>query len=356
MDERIADAEAFTVRTKKRIASTNIVEAEKQKQISEQELAHEMGQWFRCSDRSCACVGGRALASSRRAGSAEGGRTRGRSSMWIQRQTGPPHWGACSDSTHTNSGSRRVECMVGRTSFRIARRIVARRQHPCSGIERQVVGRSRAHDRDDRRDDQLSALPPPWRAVGATVFGETPRAVESGMWSHVLVGGETVTTSPLETVPASQSDLATVGVQHSVDVPVLSNSLPVPTRVESAPILRDESADDRAVPLGSVRVSRPQCQPSHQSPLWLIMLMDPVLCLPILVGARWRIWLAKKMPIGFVARSDGSTSGPHRRGGRIGAWQYLFGSHRHDQELCATRRDTDSESVRLADHGSRARE
>ena len=55
---------------------------------------------------------------------------------------------------------------------------------------------------------------------------------------------------------------------------------------------------DRAVSLGSLGVSRPQCQPSHQSPLGLMMLMDPVLCLRILVGARWRIWSAKKMPTG----------------------------------------------------------
>ena len=47
-----------------------------------------------------------------------------------------------------------------------------------------------------------------------------------------LVGSETVPTNPLETVPASQSDLATVGVQHSVDVPLVSYFLPVRTHVE----------------------------------------------------------------------------------------------------------------------------
>ena len=42
------------------------------------------------------------------------------------------------------------------------------------------------------------------------------------------------------------------------------------------------------------KVSRLQCQLSHQSPLGLMKLIDPVLCLRVLVG-------------------------PHRRGGRIGA-------------------------------------
>ena len=83
---------------------------------------------------------------------------------------------------------------------RIARRIDARRQHSCSGIEHQVVGRSRAHGRDDRVDAQLSVLRPPWRAVGARYglrgerTGEAskpgPRLLRrncwslSGMWSH----------------------------------------------------------------------------------------------------------------------------------------------------------------------------
>ena len=115
---------------------------------------------------------------------------------------------------------------------------------------------------DDQRDAQLSALPPPWRAVGARCglrgerVGEasnpgprllrryrrgmkSARAVEISSEEEPLVPvrnvvprlvGETVTTSPLETVPASQSDLATVGVQHSVDVPFVSNSFPVGTR------------------------------------------------------------------------------------------------------------------------------
>ena len=44
-----------------------------------------------------------------------------------------------------------------------------------------------------------------------------------------LVGG-TVATSLVETVLLCQSDLITVGVQHSVDVPFVSNSFPVGTR------------------------------------------------------------------------------------------------------------------------------
>ena len=43
-----------------------------------------------------------------------------------QRQTGLPHEGGCSDSSHANAGSSRVECVVGRTSCRLARRICCR--------------------------------------------------------------------------------------------------------------------------------------------------------------------------------------------------------------------------------------
>ena len=155
--EHLAYAEAFIARAKKRIAaeSAKVVEAEKQKQIFEQELAQAKKDLvaFRqeAGMQGSVRVGGRALASPRRAGSEKGGRTRGRSSMWTQRQTGLPHQGACSDSTHANSGSSRVECMVGRTSCRIARRILEGRQHSCSEIEHQAVGRGRAHGRDDRR-------------------------------------------------------------------------------------------------------------------------------------------------------------------------------------------------------------
>ena len=181
VDRRIADTEAFIVRAKKSIAaeSTKIVEAEKQKQIFEQELAQAEKD----------LIGFRQEAEMQGSGSVaqfdpvsaleaelsrvraelvqlKGGRTRDRSPIWTQCQTGLPYRGACSDSSHADTTSSRVECMVGRTSFRIARRIDARR-HSCSGIEHQVVGRSRAHGRDDRRDAQLSVLRPTWRAVGA---------------------------------------------------------------------------------------------------------------------------------------------------------------------------------------------
>ena len=54
-----------------------------------------------------------------------------------------------------------------------------------------------------------------------------------------LVGSETVTTSLLQTVLASQSKLANVGVQHSVDVPLV----PCPDTCGAAPTWRDQSAD-----------------------------------------------------------------------------------------------------------------
>ena len=178
VDKRIADAEAFIIRAKKLIEaeSVKIMEAEKQKQIFEQELAQAEKD----------LIGFRQEAEMQGSGSvaqidpvssldaelwrvgAELVQLRG-----VGQETDLPCGpsvkrvcrtrGACSDSTHANSGSSRAECMVGRTSFRIARRIVARRQHSCSGIEHQVVGRSRAYCRDDGGDDQLSALPPPWR-------------------------------------------------------------------------------------------------------------------------------------------------------------------------------------------------
>ena len=374
VDKRIADAEAFTVRAKKRIEaeSAKIVEAEKQKQIFEQELAQaekddrlptrgrDVGQWFRCSDRSCVCVGGRALASPRRAGSVEGDRTRSRSSMWTQHQ------------------------------FRIARRIVARRQHPCSGIERQVVGRSRAHVRDDRRDAQLSFLPPPWRAVRAryALRGErvgeasnpgprllwryrrgmnSTRAVEISSEDEPLVpvrnvvprlvGGETVATSLLETVLASQSDLATVGVQHSVDVPVVSNSPLVRKRVEPAPIRRNESADHDG-PCSSIGIREGVLSTvPAQSPIptWVDdadgsssvswdSCWGEMEDLDGEESADWGLLLGPAAP--FQVLTDTVEGLEHDN-------VDLIGSHRHDQELCATRRDTDSVSGGLADQDSR---
>ena len=82
-----------------------------------------------------------------------------------------------------------------------------------------------------------------------------------------LVGGETVATILLKTVPASQSDSATISVQHSVDVSLVSNSLPVRTRVE-----RDhESADHegRAVPLRSLSVPPPTVPAQSPIPTWV---------------------------------------------------------------------------------------
>ena len=224
----------------------------------------------------------------------------------------------------------------------------------------------------------MSALQPPWRAVRARngLRGERvgeasnpgPRLLRRyrrGMNSTCaveisseeeplvpvrnvvprLVGGESVATNPscLETVPASQSDLATVGVQHSADVPLVSNSLPVRTRVEPAPTWRDHESADHDGPCSSIGIHEgvPSTLPAQSPiPTWVD-------------GADGSSSVSSDLlpapAVPFQTVTDAVEGLEHDL-------LELPGSHRHDQEPCATRRDTDSVSVGLVDRGSRGRE
>ena len=126
---------SFGLRSVSEAESAKIMEAEKQKQIFEQELAQAEKDLigFR-QEAECRAVV-QLLRSILSALEAELSRVRAELvqlrgvgqetfSLWTQCQTNLPHRGACSDSTHANKGSNRVECMVGRTSFRIARALL----------------------------------------------------------------------------------------------------------------------------------------------------------------------------------------------------------------------------------------
>ena len=129
------------------------------------------------------------------------------------------------------------------------------------------------------------------------------RAVEMSSDEEPLVRNVVprLVTSSLETVHASQSDLGYVSVQHSVDVPLVSTSFGG-ISMEPAPTERDPASADHDGQCSSIGICDgvPSTVPA-QSPI--LTWVDDVF-----------------------------------------------------QEPCATRRDTDSVSVGLADHGSRGHE